>query len=92
MWNDWLPEPLATQVRTGMCLFEWQRPDLRASRVPLICIDAHNHSSLPWNTEEPKRFLALIDALEARWKEDKATKSILDAATGTLPYIPLVRA
>jgi hypothetical protein len=57
IWNDWLPEPLAAQVRT----------------------------------EEPRRFAALIAALAQCWTEAKATRPADDAATPTLPYVPLVK-
>ncbi|KAH7621507.1 hypothetical protein Ndes2526B_g03845 [Nannochloris sp. 'desiccata'] len=58
MWNEWLPEPLATRVRT----------------------------------EEPLRFAALIQALASLWQQEKSIKPIDEAATETLPYVPLVKA
>ena len=42
--------------------------------------------------EEPRRFARLIDALAKVWADGKATLSPADAATATLPYLPLVRA
>jgi hypothetical protein len=42
--------------------------------------------------EEPKRLAALTAKLATVWQESKATLPIRDAASATLPYIPLIKA
>ncbi len=43
-------------------------------------------------TEEPKRFVAVVEALHAQWHRDKAEKGVEEAAEATLPWVPIIKA
>jgi hypothetical protein len=88
MANEWLPQPLAEAVRRGKqheCLIS------HFFFADSFIID-YVTIFIRLIAEDPIRFAALIDALSTLWQQEKSTKPIDEAATETLPYVPLVKA